>query len=105
MPLRAAHRKQGISLGLVTAEMRTFFSVRVLRGLDDGNRARSPQIVALALNTLCVQLIILGMELERHIVLLLVGHHQIQILATSAPHEGGFAGIECQNVHTKQLYG
>ena len=100
MPLRAAHRKQGISLGLVTAEMRTFFSVRVLRGLDDGNRARSPQIVALALNTLCVQLIILGMELERHIVLLLVGHHQIQILATSAPHEGGFAGIECQYIHT-----
>jgi hypothetical protein len=80
--------------------MRTFFSVRVLRGLDDGNRARSPQIVALALNTLCVQLIILGMELERHIVLLLVGHHQIQILATSAPHEGGFAGIERQYIHT-----
>ena len=56
--------------------------------------------MALALNTLCIQLIILGMELERHVVLLLVGHHQIQILATSAPHEGGFAGIECQYIHT-----
>ena len=56
--------------------------------------------MALALNTLCIQLIILGMELERHIVLLLVRHHQIQILATSAPHEGGFAGIECQYIHT-----
>jgi hypothetical protein len=56
--------------------------------------------VALALNTLRIQLIILGMKLERHVVLLLVGHHQIQILATSAPHKSGFAGIECQYVHT-----
>lgn len=56
--------------------------------------------MALALNTLRIQLIILGMELERHVVLFLVGHHQIQILATSTPHEGGFAGIECQYIHT-----
>lgn len=74
--------------------------VRTLRWLDDGNGAGSPQIMALALNTLRIQLIIFGMELERDVVLLLVGHHQIQILATSTPHEGGFAGIERQNIHT-----
>jgi len=61
--------------------------------------------MALALNALCIQLIIFGMELKRNVVLLLVGHHQIQILATSTPHEGGFAGIERQNVHTSQIYG
>jgi hypothetical protein len=61
--------------------------------------------MALALNTLCVQLIILGVKLKRYVVLFLVGHHQIQILATSTPHEGGFAGIECQNIHTNQFYG
>jgi hypothetical protein len=56
--------------------------------------------MALALNTFRIQLIIPGMELERHVVLFLVGHHQIQILATSTPHEGGFAGIERQYIHS-----
>jgi len=74
--------------------------VRALRGLDDRDGARSPQIMALALYALRIQLIILGMELERHVALFLVGDHQIQILATSTPHEGGFAGIEGQNIHT-----
>ena len=61
--------------------------------------------MALALNTLRIQLIVLGMKLERYVVLFLVGYHQVQILATSTPHEGGFAGIERQNIHTSQIYG
>ena len=105
MSLCTAHRKRGISHGLVTTDIRTDLSVRALRGLDDGNGAGSPQIMALALNALRIQLIILGVELEGHVALFLVGHHQIQILATSTPHEGGFAGIESQNVHTSQIYG
>lgn len=53
----------------------------------------------LALKTFSVQLIVLGIELERHIAFFFVGHHQIQVLATSTTDESGLAGIERQNVH------
>jgi hypothetical protein len=47
-----------------------------------------------ALETLRIQLVIFGIELERHLVLFLVGHHQIQVVATSAADESGLARIE-----------
>jgi hypothetical protein len=70
-----------------------------LGGLDDGYGAGSPEVVAFALFTLGVQLIVLGIELEGYVALFFVGHHQIQVLATSAFHESGLARIESQNVH------
>jgi len=59
--------------------------------------------MALAQYTLRIQLVVFGVELEGYIVLFLVGHHQIQVLATSAAHESRFARIESQNVHTKPV--
>jgi|HubBroStandDraft_6_1064221.scaffolds.fasta_scaffold1556654_1 hypothetical protein len=56
--------------------------------------------MALAQNTLRVQLIILRIELEGYVIFLLVGHHQIQVLATSTAHESGLARIESQDIHT-----
>ncbi len=56
--------------------------------------------MALAQNTLRIQLIVLRIELEGHIALFLVGHHQIQVFATSTADESGLARIESQNVHT-----
>ena len=53
----------------------------------------------LALHTLRVQLIILGIELELYIALFFVGHHQVQILAKSAADESRLARVESQNVH------
>ena len=53
----------------------------------------------LALDTLRVQLIVLRIELERYIALFFVGHHQIQVLATSTANESGLARIERQNIH------
>jgi len=47
-----------------------------------------------ALEALRIQLVIFGIELERYFVLFFVGHHQIQVLATSAANESGFARIE-----------
>ena len=55
--------------------------------------------MSLALDTLRVQLVVLGVELERYIALFFVGYHQVQILATSAPDESGLARIESQNIH------
>jgi hypothetical protein len=55
--------------------------------------------MSLALYALCVQLIVLGIELEGYVALFLVGHHQIQVLAKSAADESGLARIESQNVH------
>lgn len=52
-----------------------------------------------ALDALCVQLIVLGIELEFYITLFFVGHHQIQVLAKSAAHESRLTRIESQNVH------
>jgi hypothetical protein len=74
-------------------------SVCVLRRLDDGYGAGSPDVVAFASFTLGVQLIVLGIELEGDVALFFIGHHQIQVLATSAFHESGFARIESQNIH------
>jgi len=56
--------------------------------------------VHLALDTLRVQLVVLGIELERYIALLFVGHHQIQVLATSTTDERGLTRIESQNIHS-----
>ena len=56
--------------------------------------------MALTLDTLSVQLIVLGIELKGYVVLFLVGHHQIQVFATSTADESGLARIESQNVHT-----
>ena len=55
--------------------------------------------MAFALETLRVQLVVLGIELERDVAIFFVGYHQIQVLATSAAHESGLAGIEGQNIH------
>ena len=55
--------------------------------------------MALAQNTLCIQLIIFGIELEGYVVLFFVGHHQVQIFATGTAHESGLARIESQNIH------
>ena len=57
----------------------------------------------LALDTLRVQLIILGIELELYIALFFVGHHQIQVLTKSAANESGLARIESQNVHANAV--
>jgi len=82
----------------VTLAMRRL--ARALGRLDDGYRAWGPEVMALAQNTLRIQLVILRMELEGYIVLFLVGHHQIQVFATGAAYESGLARIESQNVHT-----
>jgi hypothetical protein len=60
--------------------------------------------MALAQNTLCIQLIIFRVELEGYVALLLVGDHEIQVFATGATHESGLARIESQNVHTKPCF-
>ena len=60
--------------------------------------------MVLALETLGVQLIVLGIELEGYIILFLVGHHQVQVFATSTADESGLAGIESQNIHTNLSY-
>jgi hypothetical protein len=54
-----------------------------------------------ALETLRVQLVVFSFELEGYIALLFVCDHQIQVLATSAADESGFARIESQNIHIK----
>jgi hypothetical protein len=56
--------------------------------------------MSLALNTLRVQLIVLGVELERYTALFFVGYHEVQILAASAADESGLAWIESQNIHS-----
>jgi len=68
-------------------------SVCVLRGLDDGYGCRGPEVVRFASKALGVELIVLGIELEGDVSLFFVGHHQIQVLASRASHEGGFARI------------
>jgi hypothetical protein len=55
--------------------------------------------MSFALNTLRVQLVVLGIELERYVALFFVRDHQVQVLATSAAHESGLARIESQNIH------
>jgi len=55
--------------------------------------------MALALETLRVQLIVLRVELERYIGLFFIGYHQIQVFTTRAAHESGLARIESQNIH------
>ena len=57
-----------------------------------------------ALEALRIQLVIFGIELERYFVLFFVGHHQIQVLATSAANESGFARIEGQHIHNNAMY-
>ena len=52
-----------------------------------------------ALDALCVQLIVLGVELEFHVALFFVGHHQIQVFAKSTADESGLTRIESQHVH------
>jgi len=55
--------------------------------------------MALAMETLRVQLIVLRVELERYIGLFFIGYHQIQVFTTSAANEGGLARIESQDIH------
>jgi len=52
-----------------------------------------------ALDTLCIQLIVLGIELEFYIALFFVGYHQIQIFAKSTADERRLARIESQDEH------
>ena len=55
--------------------------------------------MSLALDTLRIQLIVLGVELKLHVALFFVGHHEIQVLAKGAADESGLTRIESQNVH------
>jgi len=71
----------------------------VLGGLDDGDGAGCPDVMSLALDTLRIQLIVLGVELKFYIALFLIGHHEIQVLAKSTADESGFTRIESQHVH------
>jgi len=57
-----------------------------------------------ALKTQRIQLVILGVELERYIAFFFVGHHEIQVLATSAADESGLARVESQNIHIGAMY-
>ena len=59
--------------------------------------------MALAENTLRIQLIVLRIELEGYIVLLLVGHHQVEVFAARAAYESGLARIESQNIHSNPV--
>jgi hypothetical protein len=59
--------------------------------------------MALAENTLRIQLIVLRIELERYIVLLLVGHHEVQVFAARAAYESGLARIESQDIHSNPM--
>lgn len=52
-----------------------------------------------ALDTLRVQLIVLGIKLEFYIALFFVGYHQIQIFAKSTADERRLARIESQDEH------
>ena len=56
--------------------------------------------MALAQNTLRIQLIIFAIELEGYVVLFLVGYHEIQVFAARTAHESGLTRIESQNIHT-----
>ena len=63
-------------------------------GLDDSDGDGSPEIMPFAAVTLRVQMVILGLELQRDFGLLFVGHHQVQILTVSAANEGRLARIK-----------
>jgi len=73
----------------------------MFRRLDDGDGGGGPDVMLLALDTLRVQLIILGIELEFYITLFFVGYHQVQIFAESTADESGLTRIESQNEHAK----
>jgi hypothetical protein len=61
--------------------------------------------MSLAPETLCVQLIVFGIELEGYIALFFVSYHQIQVLATSTADESRLARIEGQNIHSNAAFG
>jgi hypothetical protein len=71
----------------------------VLGGLDDSDRAGSPEVMSFALDALRIQLIVLGVELKFYVALFLIGYHEIQVLAKSTADESGLTRIESQHVH------
>jgi hypothetical protein len=73
-------------------------------GLDDCDGSGSPEVVPLALDTLRIQLVVLGVELEGYIALFFVGHHQIQVPTTSTADESRHARIESQNKHRDEAF-
>jgi hypothetical protein len=68
-------------------------SVCVLGGFDYGYGAGGPEVVCFASKALGVELIVFGIELKGDVGLFFVGHHQIQVVAGRASHEGGLARI------------
>ena len=64
----------------------------MLGGLDDGDGARSPDVMSFALDALRIQLIVLGVELKFYVALFFIRHHEIQVLAKSTADESGLIG-------------
>jgi hypothetical protein len=59
--------------------------------------------VPFALKTLGIQMVILGVELERNAGLFLVRHHEVQVLAVGAANESGLARVESQHEHSNAV--